>query len=87
MNPMAWMVAQSSRTEWLPGTPEPAIETVMHVCDKTWRSAEEISRLARRSKTHCAKLLREAIRAGKVECLPARGSIPAQYRKCPTQTR
>lgn len=78
---MGWIVAQSSRTEWLPGTPEPAIETVMHVCDQTWRSAEEISRLARRSKTHCAKLLREAIRAGKVECLPARGNIPAQYRR------
>lgn len=80
MNPMAWMVAQSSRTEWLPGTPEPAIETVMHVCDKTWRSAEEISRLARRSKTHCARLLRLAADCGQVECLPSRGKHPAQFR-------
>lgn len=82
MNPMAWMVEQSRRTDWLPGTPEPSIETVMHVADQTWRSAEEFARLTRRSKTHCAKLLREAVRAGKIECLPARGNIPAQFRRC-----
>ena len=84
---MQWIVEQSRRTQWLPGTPEPAIETVMRHADKVWRSADEFARMTRRSKTHCAKLLREAIRAGKVECLPARGNIPAQYRKCPTQTR
>ena len=81
MNPMAWMVEQSRRTDWLPGTPEPSIETVMHVADQTWRSAEEFARLTRRSKTHCAKLLREAIKAGKIDLMPARGNIPAQYRR------
>lgn len=80
MTPMAWIVAQSSRTEWLPGTPEPAIETVMHVCDQTWRTAEEIARLARRSKTHCGRLLREAASAGMLVCLPARGKWPAQFK-------
>jgi len=81
MNPMAWMVEQSRRTDWLPGRPEPAIETVMHVADKTWRSADEFARMTRRSKTHCAKLLREAIKAGKIDLMPARGNIPAQYRR------
>ena len=81
MNPMAWMVEQSRRTAFLPGTPEPAIETVMRHADKTWRSADEFARMTRRSKTHCAKLLREAIKAGKIDLMPARGNIPAQYRR------
>ena len=81
MNPMAWIVEQSGRTQWLPGTPEPAIETVMRHADKTWRSADEFARMTRRSKTHCAKLLREAIKAGKIDLMPARGNIPAQYRR------
>jgi len=82
MSVIGWMIEQQARTDWLPGTPEPAIETVMHVADQTWRSAEEFARLTRRSKTHCARLLREAVRAGKIECLPARGNIPAQFRRC-----
>ena len=58
MNPMAWMIEQQARTDWLPGRPEPAIETVMHVADKTWRSADEFARLTRRSKTLVAKVER-----------------------------
>ena len=84
MSVIGWMIEQQARTEWLPGRPEPAIETVMHVADQTWRSAEEFARLTRRSKTHCAKLLREAVRAGKIEKLPARGNIPAQFRRVAT---
>ena len=80
MNVMGWIVAQSSRTEWLPGTPERATDTIMHVCDQTWRTADEIARLARRSKTHCARLLRLAADSGQVECLPSRGKHPAQFR-------
>lgn len=83
MNPIQWMVTQQSRTDWLPGMPERATDTIMHVCDQTWRTAEEISRLARRSKTHCARLLRLAADCGQVERLPSRGKYPAQF-KLPT---
>ena len=81
MTPMQWIVEQQARAEWLPATPETGVYSVLHACDQTWRSLDEITRLSRCSKSHCALLLRDLARLGKIEKLPARGNIPAQFRR------